>query len=208
MASQGPLSPSSVVNGIPAINVAWTSPGNAVSSNDSYATVTLFDSQSKYLQATGFGFSITSGATINGIVAEIERHEVSAQPVADSSLLLVKAGVPSGTDHASGTNWPSSDAYATYGSSSDLWGLSWTDSEINASDFGVALLMSEGGGGSFDAFVDHMRITVYYTEAGPTTPQALTATPTASASIVAVKLNRPTPPKGVFDPVLVKTSWF
>jgi len=47
-----------------------------------------------------------------------------------------------------------------------LWGNTWTYSDINASDFGVALATSNAGLISKSVYIDHIRITVYYTSPG------------------------------------------
>src|SRR5207249_2741076 len=50
--------------------VAWTSPSNAQTSNDSYATTGAFANNgdaSHYLKCTGFGFSLPTGSTDIGI---------------------------------------------------------------------------------------------------------------------------------------------
>lgn len=169
MASEGPLSPGTVVGNVdspPPGDVNWTNPGNAAASDNSYATVDVknADSDSSYLQATNFGFAIPTGATIDGIVVEIERSKSGSGTIRDSDVMLVQAGSIGGTDKAAtATNWPSSDAYATYGSSSDLWGRTWTAAQINASNFGVAIYVGEQDNILTTARIDHIRITVYYT---------------------------------------------
>lgn len=66
-------------------------------------------------------------------------------PLLDNEVLIVKAGTISGTNK--GTNSPitTTEAYSSYGGSSDLWGLSWTYSDINDSTFGVAFKVLTGG---------------------------------------------------------------
>lgn len=78
----------------------------------------------------------------------------------DSRVRIVNGETIGTEDKASASNWPQSDAYATYGSNTDLWGETWTVAQINSSGFGVVL--SAIGVGSGTAFVDHIRITVYY----------------------------------------------
>lgn len=165
----GPNSPSSAVNDSSAGALAWTNPGNAVSSNDSYATSALTSSNttSQYLKASTFGFSIPSNSIINGIQLDIERSEssVSSTFIQDNAVYLVKGGtIQTGTNRgATSTNWPASDAYATYGSTSDLWGNTWTASDINATNFGAVIQAKRNGSGSETARVDHMRVTITYT---------------------------------------------
>jgi hypothetical protein len=54
--------------------VAWTNTNGVISNDSSYATIVLGTSAySNYLQATGFGFNIPAGTTINGIQVSIMR---------------------------------------------------------------------------------------------------------------------------------------
>jgi hypothetical protein len=76
----------------------------------------------------------------------------------DYSVRLLKAGVLTGSDLAyTTTPWNTVDTYTSYGSSSNLWGTTWTVADINASNFGAAFSASVSNG---TARVDHMRITV------------------------------------------------
>lgn len=78
---------------------------------------------------------------------------------ADNSVRLIKGGVITGNNYAATTSaWPTVDAYQVYGSSTDLWGTTWTDAQINATNFGAVLSASVQNG---IAAVDHMRITIY-----------------------------------------------
>jgi len=142
---------------------SWSNVSNAGASDNSYATANTSTSvQTHYLKATNFGFSIPAGAAIQGIVVEIEHKESAALVARDNRVRIVKGGTIGSTDKASATEWPTTDAYATYGSDIDLWGETWTVSDINSSGFGVAVSALGLGGGT--ASVDHIRITVYYLE--------------------------------------------
>src|SRR3989338_344188 len=57
---QGPNFPSSVVNDTSIGDTSWDNPGNATTSNNSYASITHLTSGdvTNYLKATNFGFSI------------------------------------------------------------------------------------------------------------------------------------------------------
>lgn len=163
MASQGPLSPSSGTNDTSTGTFAWTNPGNITSSDNAYATVNTPGALSNYLVGSCYGFTIPAGATVTGVVVDIERKSPFAV-VKDNILKLIKGGVISGTDKAdTSTVWPGGDTYKTYGSSTDLWGLTLTPDDINASNFGVALSANNFSGDTgADGYVDHIRITVYY----------------------------------------------
>jgi len=181
--SQGPNSPDSVVNASGSGgSVEWKDPSYAKSSDDKHAKATASPTggYTVYLKATDFGFSIPSGATINGIKVEIERHanyNTDKIWVKDWKVYLLKNGNTVGDNKAdTATKWPTSDAYKTYGGSSDLWGTSWSPSDINNANFGVVLAvqMSTGTVPPSEAYVDHIRITVYYTTGGDTTPPSIT----------------------------------
>ena len=177
MASQGPNSAATFAND-PTSGVTWTNVSNAASSNNSYAIFVGLPNDYQttvYLKCTNFGFSIPGGATIDGIEVAIER-KASVQSgvfwVRDFTVKLYKAGTIVGTDKAdTGLKWPTSDTDKTYGSSSDLWGETWSNSDINNSGFGIGIKVATIGGGNpkdpnVTAFIDWIRITVYYTTGG------------------------------------------
>ena len=144
---------------------AWGSPSNAGASDNSYAATPSMGSGdiSDRLLATNFGFSVPGGETVVGIVVEVERKASAASAIFEVDALLFKGGSSAGiTDHASGTPWPTTEAYATYGTASDLWGTTWTPAQINASNFGFGLVVTASGA-TASASVDHIRITVYAT---------------------------------------------
>lgn len=146
----------------------WTTPTNIYTSNNAYAYTNIdFDGETtRWLRATNFDFEIPVGATIDGIVVEFEKraNESYAQ---DYSVKIVKAGTEQGTDKKkTGVAWPLSDTYVSYGGAADKWGLTWTPAQINASNFGVSIsaLFEDGEEDDVTVYVDHVRITVYYTE--------------------------------------------
>lgn len=142
----------------------WVTPGNASASDNSYATANLSSAPTStyYLVATNFSFAIPSTSTVIGIVAEVEKSRLGSVQINDDSVKILQSNVISGTEKATATNWPTSDAYTTYGTSTtDLWGLTWTPTLINSSGFGVAIAGKVASAGS-TARIDHIRITVYY----------------------------------------------
>ena len=167
MASEGPLSPGTLADDNAVGTLTWSNPSNAASSNDSHATIafTTNGEISHYLKATNFGFAIPAGATINGIVVEIERKASNGTRITDNRVRIVKGGTVGSTDKASATFWPTSDTVASYGSSSDLWGETWTVSDINASNFGVVVAADTSVTSAITASIDHIKITVHYTPA-------------------------------------------
>ena len=169
----GATSPGTTVDDATVGSVTWSNPNNSQASDNAYASLSIDAATSHYLKATNFGFSIPDGATIDGILVEIERH-MAGTDILDSDVKIVKAdGTIGTTDKASVTGWVTTlNTYYSYGSSSDLWGETWTAANINDADFGVVLSVSSAINFS-DAFVDHIRITVYYTEAVTTTTEVV-----------------------------------
>src|SRR5439155_6478346 len=122
---------------------------------------------SHYLKCTGFSFSVPSTAVIQGIQVEWEYKNGSTGAIKDKAVRIVKGGTIGATDKASGSNWPATDTFTAYGGSADLWGNSWTPSDINSTNFGAALSAQQSSGtGSPTASVDSARITVTYTMCG------------------------------------------
>jgi hypothetical protein len=141
--------------------ISLTNVTNVLSSNNTYVTAVLLLNQvTHYLTVTNFGFAIPLDATITGILVEIERSATLALSLTDSSVKLVKGGVISGTDKASGANWPNADAYASYGNGADLWGQPWTPADLNLSTFGVAIAAVALAGVTLQ--IDHVRITITF----------------------------------------------
>src|ERR1044072_244639 len=143
---------------------AWVNPANAVSSNNVYSTqaeLAIAGGESNYLFAKAFGFAIPAEATITGVVVEIERKGAAEVFFQDTRVELAKAGVISSTNKAKADFWPTADAYAVYGSSTDLWGLNLTPADINNAGFGVALKIWNFGVSTGTASVDHTKMSVY-----------------------------------------------
>lgn len=153
------------------ICIPWGTPTNVYSSNNQYSTAVLtFDlPNSCVLAATGFSFSIPTDATINGIVVQIERKASLANKIKLDTLYLTKDGTNSvGSDGKDSSYWTTTDTYSTHGGISNLWGTTWTPTEINSANFGVLITAY-----NYDllttrtAYIDHIRINVTYTEAAP-----------------------------------------
>ncbi len=148
---------------------AWTGLTNIAASDNVYASATgLSDSQQ--LQATNFSFYIADpDATITGIAASIERS--NGNPLAsveDVTVRLIKAGTVQGSNYAVTGDW-AGDANVIYGSSSDLWGLTFDAASINASNFGIAFAgvcynsSCDGSNGDAVFRVDQIKIQVFGT---------------------------------------------
>jgi len=159
----------------------WNNPNNVKVSDDQYAS-SIIDTAERYserLVATNFGFSLPNNAIILGIETSIECHRESTDVnVIDNSVNIIKSDGSLGSENkASLVNWPLSDGTRFYGGSSDLWSETWNAADINDPDFGIAIrvfiepttsTVYEG------AYIDLIRITVYYTPPRPILQSAWT----------------------------------
>ncbi len=179
MADTGWVSPGTIVSDDSYGSTAWSNPDNAKTSNNTYATNSGNTENSNYLKATNFGFSIPSGKTIDGILVDFERKASSAWGVSGlgERVRIVKSdGTIGSTDRGDASYWSTTEAYVEYGGESDLWGETWSSSDINDSDFGVVLNTVIESYST--ASVDHIRIKVYYS----TGPDVTVTTNVQSAS--------------------------
>jgi len=197
MASEGPNSPGTMANDDTVGTKDWTNPDNAKVSDDSYAVCSFgfFKAGiSHYLKATNFGFTIPAGATINGIKVEVELYSSrdgggSGYPDYDKYVNIVKSDDTFGSENkATETDIDTSQTIVTYGGSEDLWSEEWTVEDINSANFGVGYSAYVWGGGPLSVLVDHIRITVYYTEGAGTVNPKVKVSGTFSTKPIKVKI--------------------
>lgn len=136
----------------------WTSPTNAYSSNDSDASEDTIGEQQDY---GDFGFSLASDDTVTGIQVKVEAES-------DSSTRWGEVGVEVSNDN--GSTWSSqvvgrfeqhSDDKVVFGHARDLWGLAWTPSDLNDTDFRIRLTLSDEEVSGANINVDHVEVKVY-----------------------------------------------
>lgn len=153
---------------LPEDDSTWGNPNNIKADDGSNATAGLDDEYiySYRLKATNFGFSLPAGATIDGILVEIERS-ASAATVIDCYRvqLLDAAGALVGDNKADvGTFWTTTPTIKEFGGATDKWNATPTEAMVEDADFGVVLTFHNGISYSV-AQVDFIRMTVYYTVA-------------------------------------------
>lgn len=207
--SDGPRNPSVFSNiAIPGYSQAWTNLGNAAVSDNNYSSFGNLNggsgSYTNYIVAKGFGFDIPGGTNITGIKVEVECSDPNNR-TADYSVRIIKKGLVTGTEHATGATYPASDAYMVYGGPSDLWGTTWTYKLIDDGDFGVAVSAKRT---VEDAIVtagqiNSIRITVYFTFT--TLPVSLTSF-TATKQSSSVLLNWKTSSESNMDNYVIERS--
>lgn len=150
--------------------VAWGSPGNITLTDGNFAAFSSANDgeRSNYLQGFGYGFSLPSNAIIQGIVAQIT-HKASVansnNNVNDAIVGLIKGGVVSGNNYASASRWTTGVGTIVYGTgATDLWGLSLQPSDVNATNFGLALQAQVNEKtGTITGSVDSFTLQIYYT---------------------------------------------
>ncbi|HUM47290.1 MAG TPA: T9SS type A sorting domain-containing protein [Chitinophagales bacterium] len=193
--SQGPLVPSFAENtSCPysySSTIDYLPAENAFESDNSYATAShcdCCDANTRCFETKGYGFTIPSTSTIEGILVEVEKKASGGSMVQDNGVKLLKAGTTVGTSQATADNWPFTDTYFSYGSATDLWGTTWTADEVNDSAFGLAIATISytcfGNGSPVISYIDNVLITVFFKDIGtgisdPATQSAglLTITP-------------------------------
>lgn len=178
--------------------VAWSNPNNAKTENGTSATcdMTAGDEIGNVLIASNFGFSIPGGSSIDGIMVEWKASEQSSTGTSNNySQVLVKHGESTIRTPDTGTTTSSISGTLTYysaGGATDLWGTTWTTSDVNGANFqfGVAITNNAQPDPGDVVNIDVMRVTVYYTLGIVTTTQTIpassdilnTTTKTANAS--------------------------
>lgn len=151
-------------------SVSWVGVTNAEASDGVFATASIgVGNPSHLIKSSGHGFSVPGTATILGIKVEVGAKASGNSH--DFKCFLVKGGTvqTGGTNQAANTALTTTLTNYTYGSSSDLWGGSWTPSDVNASNFGAAWSATSPAFPNNTVSVDYIRITVYYSTPGNTT---------------------------------------
>ena len=164
MTTAGPNSPSSaehIVDTAP----DWVDPTNVLSSNDTYATtVADFQGVSDYLAAYGFAMAIPAGATINGVLVEVECKAGSGTFTISASL-YADASAGTGYKGAKSSSQGTTESYAQLGGLADTWNGGLDADYCNGSNFGVRVFADAITNG-VTYYIDHIRISVAYTPAG------------------------------------------
>jgi hypothetical protein len=142
--------------------IGLSSAGNAAQDDGNYVTwVLLLGQGGRYLKATGHQLSVPPDATITGVQVRVKRGATVSLSMTDLSVRLVKGGAIQGSELADASNWPTTPAYASYGGNGQMWGLTLTPADVNASNFGAAIAPSAALAAT--AQVDCLDISVWYT---------------------------------------------
>jgi hypothetical protein len=150
-----------------ASGTSWTTPTNVKNSDNAYATYNVAArGNSSALSITNFGFAVPTTSQILGVTATIERKGATSGDLKFADVYIIKGGVATGTDQVSSWFEPtfnSTDSTATYGSSTSLWGTTLTAANVNASNFGIYLIVNNTDSSAHVASIDQVTLNVYYT---------------------------------------------
>lgn len=167
MPDTGFLTPGSVTES--GTGVAWVTPENSITDDGNLATLELGSfEEGNVLTWTSHGASI-SASSIDGIEVLFEHTTNVAS--GSATIYLTKDGTTvAGTSQGS---LPSRGSLFedTFGSPVNLWGTTWTESEVEASTFGVKIIAFGGDPGTISVNIDKVRVKIYYSEGSPWTPE-------------------------------------
>lgn len=159
-------SPGTTVDDATVGTEAWVNPNNTQASDDTYATAGVANAEiTHYIKATNFGFTageVPDGYTIDGIEVwfEISKQDGFLTSAEDHEVKIVQGGAIKTQNKAVGKSIDARDTSLNYGTSSDLWGESWSASDIRNSGFGVVVAVKSTVGAQ-TLQIDNIEITVY-----------------------------------------------
>ena len=160
----------------------WFTPDNASVEDTNAATYTKASGATgsgytNYLKCSNLVDSVPVGSTIDGLFLRIKRCRYTPSSgnlnVYDETILFDYLGSQSNNKADLSTDYPLDPnfQFKEYGSSSDKWGMSLTDSIINSDDFSllVACTITTDISFSFAApRIDYIELTVSYSTPAPT----------------------------------------
>jgi len=198
--ASGPKSSATGGNNTSIGTLGWSGTANTQALDGSFATAApliglLGSTTTDYLTITNLGFSIPNNYTICGVDVTVYRQFTAILSIAggatDNSVRLIRGGAMMGNDYAkSSTAWPfGATTAANYGGATDLWGDAFLYSDINASNFGVAIsanIVTAVLGLAPTAAIDQITVTVYSQPPVdlPITLQSFTAVGSAAGNVL------------------------
>lgn len=163
MATQGPRFPSAASD-LGDGQSTWSNTGNVYAQDGNSASTfvpvaTKGGSISDTLYISHFGFSLPATAAVQGILVE-------AYGSGNATVNIYKNGTIVGTPYGTGfTNTMSGTGYVPFGSSTSLWGGTYTGADINNAAFGVGFIGNNSSSNNgVTVSIDAVRVTVYYAD--------------------------------------------
>lgn len=123
------------------------------------------------LKTYSYGFSLPTGAEITGIECQINKTGIGAATWYDYEVKLYVGGVQVGDNKAITSTPYSGEVTDTYGGPSDLWGLTPTKTQIEASNFGVGIkCKAVAVEYDYGVIIDFIRLKIYYSVPSGSSP--------------------------------------
>lgn len=149
---------------------AWSST-DRIETDDNLLASTGFLSSgetTQYLKGTNLGLTTTevpAGSTIDGIEVRVQALFIFSAPDFDRVRLVDEDGTIGATDRSAGETLTDSLVDYDFGGAADLWGDSWSDTDVIDVDFGTVVSFVRAGSSAVSR-VDFIAVKVYYTEGG------------------------------------------
>lgn len=144
--------------------LAWGNTSGALAAKDGKeaATPEMIDKVvTHWLVASGYGIVLPPGALVRGFSVGVVRYAGSTDEIGDYGVALIK-GTTIGAPKSNPGAWPKLVARADYGGPADLWGDTWTATDVTAPTFGVAVAAKGLPAYYEPAYVDHIEVTVHF----------------------------------------------
>lgn len=139
----------------------WTSPGNITADDVNVAYATVSGSPTDSLKAYNFGLSVPTGSTIDGIEVRAQLSDAGTSNENYSYVNVGKDDSTLGTNKDPNVDLTTMQTNYDEGGASDLWNLSFTAAEVNASSFQVRIKCDGYG----YVYCDAVWVKVHYTPA-------------------------------------------
>lgn len=171
---------------VPCAGAKWIDPENVKFTDNQLCSSTLqpnmtcFQDQcywSRYLDCQNFGFSIPGGALIKGIQLDLTGFSNINSSIIDNEIFLLKNNLISGSNMALSGYWPITTTLRSYGGGTELWGTTWTATDIDSANFGVYIKVKNMTSLTPTVYIDGISITVTYELATGVFTQTSTSSP-------------------------------
>jgi len=150
----------------PRIRIIHRQTPQGFSVDNAYASCNGTCTGSRAGTISNFGFSVPSGATINGIGVQVVYNCSSACTRGNYAGLGVALSWNNGTNYTSiktATTTSTTNITQTLGGSSDTWGRTWASGDFSTSNFKLQLSSANSHG---TVNLDQLQVQVYYTTSG------------------------------------------
>ena len=147
-----------------AADFSYTNLNNVLTDNSSAAQATSSGREEADRIKVSFSHSVPAGATIDGIEIKI-RWRSDGGDYDQVLIQLEKTTVGVGANKSTGAAIPSTNQTITFGGAADLWSTTWTDSEVNASTFGVLISVEDSTSGADSVNIEAVLSQINYTAA-------------------------------------------